>query len=385
MKYNWDKEEFIAQRQKLETLYNCEADVKTKVYLQKVMDCSDDLFNKTFNNFPAPNMSKEQRLTDIANSTLIYSRYYSIISSFFSECCELNPQIVSISEQLDKIRKNNDFPFLYTGAKLSQSNVLSLVNNFYQGFDEELYAYFLRAYEDRFNFVKFFKNKIKSNNDCNGYTLFIDGVQKNFIAISETAPIETYACAIHEYGHAIHNLINPQISYTDNNNFFVEIASIFPEMVAIYENQPNFSPLQQSYYLYSLFLSYYDSAELLCLHTPVINLWKECNFKFNFKFFHELKKYYDIDYKCFKELSCNIIDDEGIYILSYIISLELFHIYKQDKKRALELFKKILKYPVTDDLLVLFSEDFTLNKYTKVESEITLDKLEKQLEKKKVL
>lgn len=383
MKYGWSKEDFIVQRKKLEDMFNGETDIRRKTYLQKVMDCTDDLYNKTFNNFPIPGMSMEQRLTDITNSTLLYSRYYSIVSTFFSECAELNDKIIDISDKLDKVRKRNDFPFLYSGAKLSHTTVLSLVNDFYHSLDDELYSYFLKAYADRFKYVKFLKKINKDEKDCNGFTLFMDGVEKNFITIYETAPIETYACAIHEFGHAIHNLINPEVSYIDNNNFFIEVASIFPEMVAIYENNSKFTSLQKAYYLYSLFITYYDSAEYLSLHTPVINIWKECKFKFNFKFYHELKKYYDINQKCLKELADNIIDDDGIYVLSYIISLELFHIYKQDKKRALELFKKILKYPATEDLLVLFNSELDINKSVQEESLITLNELEKQLTKRR--
>jgi hypothetical protein len=103
----------------------------------------------------------------------------------------------------------------------------------------------------------------------------------------------------------------------------------------------------------------------------------------NRSFFESLESDYDIDEECFGEALETTIEDEGIYVISYAVSLELLNIYKRDKKEALELFKRFLKYPAKEDILTFVMENIQLNEHANIESKEVLQKFEKALKKRR--
>lgn len=383
MECTWNRKEFSLQLKKLESLIEQETDIKRKLYLEKVLDISNKLFYETFINFPRPNVTAKQRLTNILDSSFCYGRYYSIVSNFFDNISSHIDSIDSIAEKLEQIDANGNFDFLNTGATISNVEILSLVDKFYQQFDKELYDYFLEVYRDRENYLRFLPLEENDNCKTDGNTLFIDGVRKNFITIYETTPISTFECTVHEYGHAIANLINPEVAYADREDFFAEVASIFPELVALYENNGNFDEIQILYSLYSTLVTYVNNAEYLCLHMPVINAWSDNKHIMGSDFFDELDKNYDIDDECFEEILSTTIEDQGVYVISYVVALELFNIYKRDKKKALDLFKKFLKYPANEDILAFVVENISINKHAQEEAGLVLSKFNKELNKRR--
>lgn len=383
MKCTWDRNDFSHQLKVLNDLIDKETDIKRSLYLQKVLDTSNKLYYETFVDFPRPTVSAKQRLTSILDSSFCYGRYYSIVSTFFERISENIDTIDDISGRLEHIDPNGDFDFLNTGAALSNSDIISLVNRFYKTFDEELYEYFLEAYKEKNNSLRFLPLDKSKDNKTDGTTLFIDGIRKNFITIYETSSIGTFECAVHEYGHAIANLINPEVSYSDREDFFAEVASIFPELVALYENDFNFNELQVLYSLYTTLVTYVNNAEFLCLHIPVINAWADNKHIMSKKFFEELEENYNIDDECFEEILSTTIEDQGVYVISYIVALELFNLYKKDKKQALELFKAFLKYPAKEDILTFVIENFSINEHASEEAALVLSSFDKELRKRR--
>lgn len=383
MVYTWGYDEFVSQAKKLQELIATETDLKKRLYLEKVADVTDKLFNRLFNNFPVPNITKKQAFANILDSRLEYGRYYSIIGAFFNECVNHLETIDRIAGELEKIDKNGDFYFLQTGATINHERTLSLVYKFYSELDNELFDYFLSVYNDRNGTLRFLKKEeTDKDKDSDGNTYFIDGVRKNFITVYDTTPLGTYACTVHEYGHAIQNLINPETSYEECNGFFLEVASIFPELVAIYENGGDFSQLEKAYVLYTTCITYIDCAEFITLHTPLINEWADHNYIMSKDFFKIIDENYNIDKECFENTIHTTIEEDGVYVISFIVSLELFHIYKKDKKKALELFKGFLKYPANQDILVYVKENFELNKHVSEEIENILNDFGKKLERR---
>lgn len=383
MVYTWGYDEFVNQAKKLQELIATENDLKKRLYLEKVADVTDKLFNRLFNNSPVPNVTKKQSLANILDSRLEYGRYYSIVSGFFNECVNHLELIDKISGELEKIDENGQFYFLQTGVTINHEQTLSLVYKFYSEFDNELFDYFLSVYNDRKDTLRFLKKKDNDEiKETDGNTCFIDGVRKNFITIYDTTPLETFACTVHEYGHAIQNLINPETSYEECNDFFLEVASIFPELVAIYENKDNFSQLEKDYALYTTCVTYINFAEFITLHTPLINEWAAHSYIMSKDFFKTIEENYNIDKECFDNTILTTIEEEGVYVISFIVALELFHIYKRDKKKALELFKGFLKYPANQDVLVYVKENFELNKHVSEEIENVLNDFGKKLERR---
>lgn len=383
MEYTWNRKDFSNQLKKLQELIDKETDIRRKLYLEKVLDTSNKLYYETFVDFPRPKVTAKQRLTSILDSSFCYGRYYSIVRCFFDRVSEHIDTVDSISDKLERIDPDGNFDFLNTGATLSSNEIMSMVDEFYKGFDDELYKYFLEAYKDREHSLRFLSIDDSKDDKTDGTTLFIDGVRKNFITVYETSSVGTYECAVHEYGHAIANLINPEVSYTDREDFFVEVASIFPELVALYENGFDFETIQVLYSLYTTLVTYINNAEYLCLHTPVLNFWAENKHVMGNKFFSELDESYNMDDECFEDVLSTTIEDQGVYVISYVVALELLNIYKKDKKRALELFKRFLKYPANEDILTFVVENITINEHASEEAGIVLSSFSKELKKRR--
>jgi len=382
MESTWNRSDFAEQLKKLECLVEEEQDIKNRVYLEKVLDTTRKLYFETFKSFPRPKVTAKQRLSAILDSTFSYNRYYSLVSGFFKEVSEHIELIDDISNELEDIDPDGNFDFLDTGTTLSDGEILHMVDIFYKRFDSELYNYFLEAYRDKGNSFKTEELK-DTDNKTDGTTLFIDGVRKNFIVVYKTDNVGTYECTIHEYGHATANLINPKVSYSDRDDFFMEVASIFPELVALYENNFNFETIQVLYHLYSTLVTYVNSAEYLALHNPILNAWTDNKYVMSDKFFKEIDEYYDIDEECFEEALATTIEDQGIYVLSYTVALELLHIYKEDKKKALDLFKQFLTFPANEDILGFVIENIPINSHVGEESKIILDSFQKELKKRR--
>lgn len=382
MKCTWGRKDFAEQLSKLQSMIEQETDIKRRLYLEKVLDMSNKLYYETFVNFPRPKVTAKQRLTSILDSNFMYGRYYSIVRSFFNSVGEHIDTIDDISNKLEDISPTGDFDFMDTGATVVVEDTINLVKEFYNNFDPELYQYFLEVYNDREHSLRVMPLP-EGETKTDGNTLFIDGVKKNFITIYETNPFNTYICGVHEYGHAIANLINPEVSYADREDLFTEVASIFPELVALYENGFNFDTIQVLYTMYTTLVTYVNSAEYLCLHTPIINAWADNKHVMSKKFFEDLEEGYDMDEECFGEALSTTIEDEGIYVISYTVALELLHIYKEDKKKALELFKRFLKYPAKEDILTFVVENIPLNEHASEEANIILSKFTKELKKRR--
>ncbi len=382
MTYKWESKDYLNELKKLELLIESEIDIARKSYLQRVLDSARKFHFEMFKNPPKYNPTIEQKMLGITDSILGCSRYYSIIETFYVKTAKLFPKINYLSDILESLSPDGDFEFLDTGADFSCEHCLSLTQRFYKGFDSELYTFFTEAFNDRESTLTIERKKFTPEDKSDGTTIFIDGVRKNFITVYSTTFVETYECMVHEYGHAIYNLVNPLGAYSDRTDLFSEVAAIFPELVALYENSDNLDSLQVSYYLYTLLTTYIDLAECLSIHVPLVNEWVDNNYKLN----HKLKKFfsteYDVDSEALEKALDADIDDEGIYVLSFIVSLELLHIYKEDKKTALDLFKRFLNIPANEDVFTFIQMNFDLNKNALEEAEALVDNFDKNLKRR---
>ena len=381
MECTWGISELTEQLSLLQSMIDQESDIKRKLYLEKVLDSINKIYYETLVPFTRPNVTAKQRMTSIFDSNFMYGRYYSIVRRFFCSMDEHIDTIDAISTKLEEINPDGNFDFLETGTVVSFDETINLVKEFYKRFDSELYQYFLEVFNDREHTLRCIPRP-DDESKSDGDTLFIDGVRKNFITVYESTPLNMYICAIHEYGHAIANLINPAVPYSDREVLFAEVASIFPELVALYENGANFDAIQVLYTMYNTLFTYLNYADYLCLHTPIINTWAENKYVMSKKFFNDLESSYNMDEEALGEAMSTTIEDNGTYVISYMIALELLHIYKEDKNKALELFKRFLKYPANEDILTFVVENFPINQCASQEAKVVLDEFGKELKKR---
>ena len=88
-----------------------------------------------------------------------------------------------------------------------------------------------------------------------------------------------------------------------------------------------------------------DDLNILNWQRVVVNLWKDNNYAYNRELLKTLKEKTGLTQNVVKNILNTSITDNGTYIFSYAIAVKLFRIYKQDKKEAIRLLKKIIAIP----------------------------------------
>lgn len=380
MKYYWGEKEFVIQIKKLNYIIEHETNIRRKAYLQKVADNIDALYHSSFNKFKSPNITAKQRLSNILDSRLKQSRYYSIINVFFDNIQLFLDRIDIISDIISSNYGDVDYLTSLTGTTITEEESISMTYEFYKAFDKELFSFFEIVYDDRFDTLRFISNDEEKKKSF-GNTIFLDGVKKNFISVVSIGGLSKYFSLVHEYGHAISNLINSERVYANNDDFFLEVAALFPECVAMYELYKNVGNIDAAYEQYTNLITFINYANFLTLHSPILNLWSENNYVMSKKFFKELEELYNIDEEVFGSALEATLEEEGVYVLSYIVAIELLNIYKKDKNKALELYKNFIRIPANEDTLPFILEIFEVNKNVKKETEEIVSNMELILKK----
>lgn len=352
MAYNWDEDKFMSCVKMLADLISKETDITKKCYLLKVLDNSNMLVMERFNTNEAPDKSSEQIMQEIYSDNIFFGRYYSLIDDFYDKLIPMFDTINGIEDKIDCIFNDNFNIAGLTGAYVTNEEALSLTTAFYHNFDEKLIPYFEEVFADRFDFLRFRPMTSKQNGNISaGYTLFIDGIRKNFINIGKTKEASKIYTMIHEYGHATKNLVNPKSCYSSDYGLFAEIDAIFPELVAMHENVGNIDPFYVAFSKYNTLITYFQYADYLTLQDLLIKRWKDNGMNIDTKFMSAMEENYEINEAMIEKIMRASIFTEGTYVLSYLVAMELLHIYKTDQKKALELYNQFLNACDSSDLL----------------------------------
>lgn len=350
MKYNWGIKEIQQEQRKIVGLINATTDLRRKIFLKNCLaDLDDAVFSMTFKK--DVKQSQEQSMIIHTSNLLTYKQEYDLAQIFYEYCALKDEKMDEIDFQLICRYEENLDVAKATNSYITEDKALSIMHDFFKHLDKELYETFKEAYKDRFNYLRF-----RPPVEDEGRTLFVYGTRKNFITVQDSKEGKKLFSLIHEYAHAVHNLLMPETAYELVDCSYVEIPSIFLELVALYENPANFNPLYISYLNYINLTTYVDFSFQLSMHKPIINLWKSNNYNLNRNFYDNIERKIDINRKEFNDIMNCFITEEGVYVVSYFVALKLFSIYKRDKKVAIELYKKFLKLPTNLDTDVFVAE-----------------------------
>lgn len=394
MECSWGLEDLKEARNDLKKALKKERDHKKKKYIRNILESLDYfiedeqerlLFLEEPTTSDAQNEGTELSECELNNilSNLEYdlvtcSQSYSLVALFSNTIDTLKEKMHEIEDILSlRLLPEEDYSKI-TGATLTNNQALSLTADFYRHFSSSLYPIFKAAYKNRTNSVRYIDTL---ENDCRANSFFIDIINRYFINMINNNQISKLYDFIHEYGHVISFLINPKSAYRTNESFFNEVASLFPELVAQHENSANFDPTQVTFESYMTLVSFINKATSLNLHKPIINVWHDCDKNANEEYFRELKATYNIDEEEFDLLINTFIDDDAIYIISYMVAIELLHIYKQDKQQALEIFENFLRIPYDQSILKHLQEKITIGKHLQEEMAELLDTFKLRLKK----
>lgn len=241
---------------------------------------------------------------------------------------------------------------------LSNKDYMCLLNDFFSGTDKEIYQLFLKIYKESEKNIFFTKN---SENEIMGTTFFVPYLNKCYIKqlYNEFYPLEDdILTGTHEFGHAISSLLNPKRYYIDN--ILREIEALFFELISVDFFDKTFKGNMFSNVSYENLFSYHDDSiqakKLLDSYNKYIslinnglliqdlNIKKQEKFKLGILDDFGMTKSLISDMKSEKKLFDSIeYYNLFNYLISYIVAINLYLIYQNDKEKALYLLKEIVK------------------------------------------
>ena len=342
MNYNWDKKDFENSLKKLEHLLEIETDVDKKYYIGSVLAHEKNLL---FSNFSLPlvnsgTIANSSKLLNIATNLAFYYRNYNDLEEYY----KMLEIVFNSKYSLDK--NANDFWDSLNKRYITHDELFEIAKSIIGDLDNDFYKCFLEFYNDRFKSIMFYNDDhFLALADVNGESNYIDIINKVYIMLRDSIGVNKIACFMHECGHITSMHMNPQKWHLCDQSFYDEVEAIFFELVSMYELRKDFSTDEINIYLYDFLLSKLETLNILTWQETVVNLWQQNNFVYNDVFLKNLKKETGLTKADVLTILNTSIMDDGAYIISYTIAIKLFNIYKQDKKEAVKLLKRIMLIP----------------------------------------
>ena len=231
-------------------------------------------------------------------------------------------------------------------VNLSVNDHLSCLFDFYKSLNnKEIFEAFLINYEKSDNILNITNAKHPGHGSC-GYTYFLETLNTNYIQIFDHHDGDVPTTLAHEYAHALANSLNSERRQEDNNLLYTEIEGLFFELLySDYLNKEVATGFNKNKYnvLKTMFKYSEDILDMDAIITlysenkdkilprmkvkEIEKLFKEDPLYNGVDLFFSMQKDYPALYK---------------YIYSYLISIELYHIYKENPSYALNLIKQIM-------------------------------------------
>ncbi|MDE5888573.1 MAG: hypothetical protein K2H20_00990, partial [Bacilli bacterium] len=367
-------------KSKLTRLIHNEKDSEKRNYMLLILNSLDDYIKETEGIKLIESIGYSDRLAVISSEIISYKTNYSLVSLFYNLTSGFIPRIDSLEEKLEGIIDERGYGAI-TGATITNDQSMSLMDSFYKSFSPSLYPFFKRAYDQRKTSVRFVRMDCASTAD----SVYFDIIDRYFINSSKTKDISKLYNNIHEFGHVISYLVNPKAIYLTKSPIYTEVASMFPELVARYENIGNYDATQLAFDNYAQLVSLVGTSVALSLHTPLVNLWKDHNCDVDEAFFQDADKFYDCDNDMVDDYLDTYIIDDGDYVVSYLATLELFNLYKRDKAKALKIYEDILRCPYDKNLNDFVCSQLDLGSHISEETEQIIDQFTLGLRKSGVI
>lgn len=380
MTYNWDIDSLVQGKDKVKKLYVEEQDENEKNYYKVLLKHIDDFLKNKYIFLQDEIIPIRKRFPEIIEEISEYPFYYELAMRTMDTMNRSQKEISLIEDKLDIIFGDDDKLSVLTNAKVTRDHAMSLANKFYKSFSDSLYPTFKKAYKERYSSFLF---SDRVGKDFCASSTYFDVVDKYFINIAKNNYISLIYSIIHEYGHTLAHILNPKAILLCSENMFDEVAAVFPEMVAKYENIGYYDRIHSLLELYADFINYKSMAFNLAHHIPLTNLWLDYERKIDKNFFKEVKQAYDFDRKELEEeVLYASIKVDGMYITSFLVAIELFHIYKKDKEKALKLYNEIIRIPYNESILKFVNDNMKLTEHLEEETNIVVDEFSVELKKK---
>ncbi len=360
MRYRWGKHDLAVARNRVLRLLEHEEDPEKRDLYSRTIDAINQNIFLNYYNYDYKPKPFTNKVVDAANYQIGYSRFVNLICDIQSQPAKVYDELVEVANREKFIASFN--PEVYDFKRYTHDQAVELTKEFYSGFDKEYAEKFMKIYADRYKSIAFTTEKLRGvldTFDMSGYCIGVSGLEKNFMAVRDFKGIYKVGCTVHECGHAIKNLMVPEKSVSYGIDFTGEVESIFPEFVFYREMGKEIDPFQSAYKMFGYSMIYYETASNIIFQKLIVDKWLENGCKVDKKFYEDLKEEFSMRRPDVREAIMTDVTDDGPYVVSFAVVLELLHLYKQDRDKALYLFKKIISAPPREDSMV------TLLKYEK--------------------
>lgn len=383
MAYKWGLEDLKRDCLQLSKMIQEETDIAKKFKLQECLDYLNHYIFISQISVNEKQSSTKDDFLETMNCCVHSKRYYNLVADFYFDVNEYRDDMLALSDQITELLgKHEDFTFL-TKAKVSTKKVLFLTDIFYKKFDTELYIIYQEAIKNRKENLKFVKHHSQKYyaTEKDAYTLFIEALRKAYISVDKSTSYKKYIDLIHEYGHVIAFFVNPTYQCS-SEIYFNELPSLFPELVALFDEDSNIDEVQKNHWLFSNLITYFEYSNYLVLQKMLYDAFEKNNSKYNLKLLLKLYKDYKIDNKKLKEILSFSIYENGNYVVSFEAALELVYIYyyEQNKEKALQIFKNILRQTDISSEFGNIYNELDLGKHTNFMVNEIISKMRKSLD-----
>lgn len=344
MEYNWNINSLIKDKKIIEEKYKQETDLSKKY---KLLMYLNDI--NTHIKIRKERVAKDMESFNFSVHYKEYffnERYYDLISHYY---LLNNKKLKQQNLSLKTIEKS--FITYLSGdlKRYSNDECFEIAKELYGDTNNSIYKNFLKIYKNRKQIFKT-SDTLFDNRGIAGYCIFVPEINNPYIEIYNMDGISKVNTTIHELAHSIMNLKFPERTSNSKDYFGNEIESLFFEMV--FQNGLG----QQIDKMESEFLSAEDiysthiTASEVYFHQKIMQNIKYNKIDINKEFYKVIREKLKLTKRETNIIINRNINDQGQYVIGHIIALELYKIYKQDKKEALQLLDKILKNYELDTL-----------------------------------
>ena len=321
-KYNWTVDTLQLRLDYLRDMYDKETDEEKKQMIAYDIECLDNYIDCYFDLAIEETPSFWKKFQTIKTNLQSLKFLWPDYNEFYEET--INTQLPDL-----EIKK----------CSLSKDDLLTLTHDFYKSLNRYFFGNFMKNFRVRRNHIKFV-NEIE--NDAEGFTTPIRTTKEAYIKICRLNTIEDYMSVVHEYGHAITLQINPyHLAY--DKRYFIETTSIFMELLAsdYYQSQTNNN--DASINKINNHIEFIDDAKKIKMILSLME--EEKNLEQKFSSTKEMRKHLNRNLftdDCFNKSFNSASNPDEEFLSSYIIAIELYMLYKEDKDKALDTLKRII-------------------------------------------
>ena len=241
----------------------------------------------------------------------------------------LNDFLYNVNEKITERKK-------YISSFISKSDLIMFLGEFYKSLDPDFFELFLKLYKNINTNHHFF---VSSN--CDDVPCMYPILGSNIVLTCSTYDnnFDDFFNLIHEFAHGIEFLFNPSFFITRGNALFSEVVPIFMELISL-DLMDKYDETNSQLVHENMACDYYEIGMNAYMSMLVSKIGMNLANKSEDVILQQCARNLHLSSTRIKEIINITMDGTLKYIISYMVALELYIIYKKDKDKALDIVRK---------------------------------------------